>query len=136
MDKIYIVEEDDPYIEEFVQKLGFTCHGKDTFLPTAEMTPDVLRKSLNGEVLFRLNTTGTKLPSVLRLSAPGCPHRGLFYRLGKRKDIMISGDIGCYTLAAGAPYNAMDSTVCMGPLSLWDTAQQVFNRAGIKREKS
>ena len=44
----------------------------------------------------------------------GCPHRGLFYELGKRKDIVISGDIGCYTLGFAAPYNAMDCHVCMG----------------------
>ena len=55
--------------------------------------------------------------------------------LGKRKDIMISGDIGCYTLAAGAPYHAMNSTVCMGAsISVGHGAQQVFNRAGVKRK--
>ena len=64
----------------------------------------------------------------------GCPHRGLFYRLGKRKDIMISGDIGCYTLAAGKPYNAMDSTVCMGAsISLGHGAQKAFNAQGVNR---
>jgi indolepyruvate ferredoxin oxidoreductase alpha subunit len=43
----------------------------------------------------------------------GCPHRGLFYALVKNKATVI-GDIGCYTLGATAPMNAMDSTICMG----------------------
>lgn len=48
---------------------------------------------------------------------------------------MISGDIGCYTLAAGAPYNAMNSTVCMGAsISVGHGAQKVFNGAGVNRK--
>lgn len=43
----------------------------------------------------------------------GCPHRGLFYCL-KKLDITVSGDIGCYTLGAAAPLNAVDTTICMG----------------------
>ena len=135
MDVVYIVEEDDPYIEEFCQRLGFTVHGKDTFPPYGEMTPDVLRKSLTGETLLEVNYDHSLVNKRPPSLCAGCPHRGLFYRLGKRKDIMISGDIGCYTLAAGAPYNAMNSTVCMGAsISVGHGAQQVFNRAGVKRK--
>lgn len=135
MDKVYIVEEDDPYIEEFCQINGLTVHGKDTFPPYGEMTPDVLRKSLTGETLPEVQYDHDKVIKRPPSLCAGCPHRGLFYRLGKRKDIMISGDIGCYTLAAGAPYNAMNSTVCMGAsISVGHGAQQVFNRAGIKRK--
>jgi indolepyruvate ferredoxin oxidoreductase alpha subunit len=43
----------------------------------------------------------------------GCPHRGLFYTLVKNK-ITVMGDIGCYTLGAVPPLNALDSTICMG----------------------
>ncbi|MBQ1472087.1 MAG: indolepyruvate ferredoxin oxidoreductase subunit alpha [Eubacterium sp.] len=135
METVYVVEEDDPYIEECCQRLGFQVHGKDTFPSYGEMTPDVLRKSLTGkelpEVEYNKDMVNKRPPSL----CAGCPHRGLFYRLGKRKDIMISGDIGCYTLAAGAPYNAMNSTVCMGAsISVGHGAQQVWNRAGIKRK--
>lgn len=64
----------------------------------------------------------------------GCPHRGFFYELGRRKNVMISGDIGCYALAFGAPYNAMDTIVCMGAsVSLGHGAQQVFD--GIEGNK-
>jgi len=135
MDKVYIIEEDDPYIEEFCKTLGLEVHGKDTFPPYGEMTPDVLRKSLTGETLPEVSYDHSKVIRRPPSLCAGCPHRGLFYRLGKRKYIMISGDIGCYTLAAGAPYNAMNSTVCMGAsISVGHGAQQVFNRAGVKRK--
>ena len=135
MDRIYIVEEDDPYIEEYCQRLGFEVHGKDTFPSYGEMTPDVLRKGLTGETLPEIDYDHSKVNGRPPSLCAGCPHRGLFFRLGKRKDIMISGDIGCYTLAAGAPYNAMNSTVCMGAsISVGHGAQQVFNRAGINRK--
>ncbi len=135
MDRIYIVEEDDPYIEEYCQRLGFTVHGKDTFPSYGEMTPEVLRRSLDGKTLPEIEYDHTLVNGRPPSLCAGCPHRGLFFRLGKRKDIMISGDIGCYTLAAGAPYNAMNSTVCMGAsISVGHGAQQVFNRAGVKRK--
>ncbi len=134
VDKVYVVEEDDPYIEEYCQRLGYTVHGKDTFPPYGEMTPDVLRRSLGQEPGQEIRYDRSKVVKRPPSLCAGCPHRGLFYRLGKRKDIMISGDIGCYTLAAGAPYNAMDSCVCMGAsISVGHGAQQVFNRAGVNR---
>ncbi len=133
-DKIYIIEENDPYIEEYVQRLGISCHGKDTFPAYGEMTPDVIRKALTGEGLPLVEYAKEKIIKRMPTFCAGCPHRGLFFRLGKRKDIMVSGDIGCYTLAAGEPYQAMDSCVCMGAsFSVGHGAQQVFNRAGIKR---
>ncbi len=135
VDEVYIVEEDDPYIEEFVQRLGIKCHGKDIFPTYGEMTPNVLRKALYGEELPQVEYSKEKVIKRPPTFCAGCPHRGLFYRLGKRKDIMISGDIGCYTLAAGAPYNAMDACICMGgSISMGHGAQQVFNRAGVKRK--
>lgn len=135
VDKVYIIEEDDPYIEEFVQRLGIECHGKDTLPPYGEMTPDVIRRSFFGDALPGVDFDATKIIKRPPSLCAGCPHRGLFYRLGKRKDIMISGDIGCYTLAAGAPYKAMNSCVCMGAsISVGHGAQQAFNRAGIKRK--
>jgi indolepyruvate ferredoxin oxidoreductase alpha subunit len=39
---------------------------------------------------------------------------GVFYTLGKMKDLIISGDIGCYTLGVGSPWNATHTCVCMG----------------------
>ena len=132
---VYVVEEDDPYIEDFCRSLGLDVHGKDVFPTYGEMTADVLRKCLTGESLPTVEYDKDKVIKRPPSLCAGCPHRGLFYRLGKRKDIMISGDIGCYTLAAGAPYNAMNSTVCMGAsISVGHGAQKTFNQTGVKRK--
>jgi indolepyruvate ferredoxin oxidoreductase alpha subunit len=62
----------------------------------------------------------------------GCPHRGLFYELGKKKNVMVAGDIGCYTLGFAPPYNAMDFNICMGAsISAGHGAQQAFDRMGV-----
>lgn len=134
VEKVYILEENDPYIEEFVRQQGCDCIGKDLFPSYGEMTPDVIRRCITGQSLKTIEFDRTKLIGRAPTFCAGCPHRGLFYRLGKRKDIMISGDIGCYTLAAGKPYSAMDSTVCMGAsISLGHGAQKAFNAMGNGR---
>ncbi len=128
VDKVYILEENDPYIEEFVKQQGCDCIGKELFPYTGEMTPDVIRACVGGKMPETIEFDRSKLIRRAPTFCAGCPHRGLFYRLGKRKDIMISGDIGCYTLAASKPYSAMDSTVCMGAsISLGHGAQRAFN---------
>ncbi len=128
VEKIYVIEENDPYIEERVRILGFDCFGKELFPPYGELTPDVIRKSVFGETYKTVEYDKEKvIPRPPALCA-GCPHRGLFHQLGKLKNIMISGDIGCYTLGFAAPYNAMDTAVCMGAgASMGHGAQQVFN---------
>lgn len=116
MDKVYIIEEDDPYLEEAVVMLcgKDKVFGKNTFPPRGEMTPDVLRKSLYGKELDTIDYDKAKVVPRPPALCAGCPHRGLFYELGKRKNVMITGDIGCYTLGFAAPYNALDTCVCMG----------------------
>ena len=114
-EKVYIIEENDPYIEEFAKMLGKEVIGKDLFPFTGEMTPDVIRRAALSE-----NYKGVELNEELFVGRPptfctGCPHRGFFYELGKkRKKIIVAGDIGCYSLAVGEPYNMMDTLICMG----------------------
>ena len=134
VDKVYVLEENDPYIEEFVKQQGCECIGKELFPAYGELTPDVIRACITGTANKTIEFDKTKLINRAPTFCAGCPHRGLFYRLGKRKNIMISGDIGCYTLAAGKPYNAMDSTVCMGAsISLGHGAQRAFHAQGNGR---
>lgn len=134
IDKVYILEENDPYIEEFVKQQGCACIGKELFPSYGELTPDVIRACITGKENQVMDFDHSKLIGRAPSFCAGCPHRGLFYRLGKRKDIMISGDIGCYTLAAAKPYSAMDSTVCMGAsISLGHGAQRAFNMEGVNR---
>ena len=128
VEKICIIEENDPYIEEHVRALGIPCDGKNIFPRYGEMKPEVIRSVIYGEE-YPLDETirAAVIPRPPTLCA-GCPHRGFFYELGRRKNVMVSGDIGCYTLASGAPYNAMETTVCMGAsISLGHGAQQVFD---------
>ena len=128
VEKIYIVEENDKFIEEHVKSLGVDCIGKDILPAYGEMTPDVIRNSI-----FKENFKHEDIDPDLVIPRPptfcaGCPHRGLFYELGKRKDVVVAGDIGCYTLGFASPYNAMDFVVCMGAsLSSAHGCQKVLN---------
>ena len=128
VEKIYIVEENDKFIEEHVKSLGVDCIGKDILPAYGEMTPDVIRKSI-----FKENFKHEDIEPDLVIPRPptfcaGCPHRGLFYELGKRKDVVVAGDIGCYTLGFASPYNTMDFVVCMGAsLSSAHGCQKVLN---------
>ena len=128
VDKIYVIEENDPFIEEQLKANNIKCNGKDIFPSYGEMTPDVIRKALFGKtndtIEYNKELVVNRPPGL----CAGCPHRGFFYELGKRKNVMVTGDIGCYTLGFAPPYNAMDTTICMGAsLSSAHGAQKVFN---------
>lgn len=114
LDTIYVIEENDPILEEEVQRLGFTVKGKDTFPAYDELTADVIRKCVYGEGYTQISYDREKVIARPPALCAGCPHRGLFYELGKKENVMVSGDIGCYTLGFAAPYNAMDMNICMG----------------------
>ena len=128
-DTVYIIEENDPYIEEFAKQYCNNVIGKDLFPYTGEMTPDVIKRCI-----LKQNVKGLELTNELFVGRPptfcsGCPHRGFFYELGKkRKKIIVAGDIGCYSLAVGEPYNMMDWLICMGAsYSTAHGAQKVTN---------
>lgn len=128
VDKIYVIEENDPIIEAEIRALGFDCLGKRVFPFNGELTPDVIRASVRGKTFDHVQSDPTRLVPRAPSLCAGCPHRGLFFELGKRKGVMVSGDIGCYTLAFAEPYNAMDSAICMGAsISAGHGAQQVFD---------
>jgi len=114
-DKVYIIEENDPYIEDFVRALGKECYGKDIFPYTGEMTPDVIRRVVLEQEMDVIKPREDLIVNRPPTFCSGCPHRGFFYELGKkRKKIIVAGDIGCYSLAVGEPYNLMDWLICMG----------------------
>ena len=128
VEKIYIIEENDPYIEEQVKILGFNCLGKDVFPPYGEMLPEVIRKVVFGESMPTVNYDEKEVVARPPVLCAGCPHRGFYHELGKRKNVMVSGDIGCYSLAFAEPYNATDQNICMGAsISVGHGAQKIFN---------
>jgi len=133
VDTVYVIEENDPYLEHWIHSCGFTCHGKDTFPPFGEMTPDVLRHALKDDKLPVIEYNRDLIVPRPPTLCAGCPHRGVFYELGRHKDVVISGDIGCYTLGFADPYNTMDTSICMGgAFSVGHGMQQAFEASGQK----
>lgn len=109
---LYIIEELDPVIENHVRKLGINCIGKEKFTLIGEYSQSYLREKILGETTDTLSF-GENVPVRPPVMCAGCPHRGVFYTL-KKLNCVVSGDIGCYTLGAAAPLQAMDTTICMG----------------------
>lgn len=113
LDKVYVLEELDPFIEEHCQALGVDVIGKDAFTLLGEYSPNMIKKViLNEDVEITAQAT-EPIPVRPPVMCPGCPHRGSFYVL-KKLGLTVCGDIGCYTLGAAAPLNALDSCICMG----------------------
>ena len=113
-DKVYIIEELDPFIEEHVRALGVTnVYGKELFTLLGEYTPKMIKKAVLNEEGPEYNEIKETIPMRPPVMCPGCPHRGTFYVL-KKLGLTVSGDIGCYTLGAVAPLQSVDSTICMG----------------------
>ena len=135
VETIYIIEENDPIIEERVKALGFACHGKDTFPTYGELTSDVLRKSLEGQTKPTISYNKSMVVGRPPSLCAGCPHRGFFYELGKLPNIVVAGDIGCYTLGVDDPYDSMDLAEDMGSaFAVGHGLQSVFNmEAGNKK---
>ena len=113
-DKVYIIEELDPFIEEHVRALGVTnVYGKELITLLGEYTPKMIKKAVLNEEGPEYNEIKETIPMRPPVMCPGCPHRGTFYVL-KKLGLTVSGDIGCYTLGAVAPLQSVESTICMG----------------------
>ncbi len=136
VDRMIVIEELDPFLQENIEALGIKVGGKEFIPRIGELNPSVVEEgALNAGLLAgtaprQKTDAGSRLPRRPPLLCPGCPHTGIFFVLsgmGKRlklpgaKDrslrkstLTITGDIGCYTLAAYPPLSAMDTTACMG----------------------
>ena len=120
VERLIVIEELDPFIEEAVRLLGIPVEGKSIFPITGEFDPRVVRESAIRAGLLPKSAhiplpeleTGP-LPGRPPVLCPGCPHRPTFYILNKLK-VPVNGDIGCYTLALTAPLNAIHTCGCMG----------------------
>lgn len=110
VDRLIIVEELEPVIENEIKALGISCEGKELFSREGEYSANLLREVLLGE---NLDTEPEETPIRPPILCPGCPHRSTFYMM-KKAGIRGAGDIGCYTLGAGKPLERIESTICMG----------------------
>lgn len=111
VDTLYVIEELDGFIEEFVRSLGIEVRGKDHFTLLGEYSQNMIAKVVLGEETAAAEPL--PLPKRPPVMCAGCPHRGTFYVLSKL-GLTVSGDIGCYTLGAVAPLKSVDITICMG----------------------
>ncbi|MES9843513.1 MAG: thiamine pyrophosphate-dependent enzyme [Candidatus Sedimenticola sp. 6PFRAG5] len=131
VDQLVLVEEVEPILETEIKAAGITVLGKEVLPRIGELAANVLRpaigKLLGEEVPEQAPVAETKAPEVQLQINPAdnlfprpptmcvaCPHLGIYYCLSKIPKTSISGDIGCYTLGAGHPWNALDTTICMG----------------------
>ncbi|NLD42488.1 MAG: indolepyruvate ferredoxin oxidoreductase subunit alpha [Chloroflexi bacterium] len=120
VDRLVVVEELDPVIEEEIRLLGIPCEGKSIFPLIGELSPDAVRSAaavaglLAAEALpERLTLDLPALPPRPPLLCPGCPHRGIF-AVARKLRLVVNGDIGCYTLGYLPPLGALHTTGCMG----------------------
>lgn len=111
-DKVYVLEELDPFIEEHCKQIGIDVIGKDAFTLQGEYSQNLIAKVIFGETKPTMKAD-IDIPARPPVLCAGCPHRGLYYALKKLK-LTVSGDIGCYTLGALPPIGMMDTCVCMG----------------------
>ena len=113
VDKLYVIEELDGFMEEQMKAAGIECVGKELTGYLYELNPELIKERVFG-IKPQAPDLGVAAVSRPPALCPGCPHRGFFYTMGKHKDFVVTGDIGCYTLGASAPLSAMDTCLCMG----------------------
>jgi indolepyruvate ferredoxin oxidoreductase alpha subunit len=113
VEQLIVVEELEPVIENQLKAWGIKVQGKDILSRLGEYSPEFLAQRLGGANIQEGPGLDKEIPGRPPLLCAGCPHRGVFYTL-KRLKVTVMGDIGCYTLGALSPLDAMDTCICMG----------------------
>ncbi len=108
--RLVVIEELEPFIETQLKANGIACEGKNLFSKQGEISVAIIKEKMLDE---KLDIEKQDLPVRPPVMCAGCPHRGVFYVLNKLK-LTVNADIGCYTLGAQAPLNAVDTVICMG----------------------
>jgi len=135
VETLYVIEELEPFIEEQMKAVGIDCIGKDVIPRIGELNPDIIAKAILGEERNTVSISEDKKVERPPALCAGCPHRGLFFELAKRKDIMVTGDIGCYTLGVAEPLNTIDTVICMGgSISMGHGAYKAFERNNVDKK--
>ena len=111
-DRVVVIEELDPIIENHCKSLGLKVDSKNIFPIIGEFSQSLIARVMGKEEKAFVSSDD-QIPVRPPVMCAGCPHRGLFYVLSKKK-ITVLGDIGCYTLGMAPPLSAIDSVLCMG----------------------
>lgn len=135
VEKLYVIEELDPFMENEIKAAGIDCIGKELTGLCEELNPQLIAERVLGQ---KYETKEVKVKAVSRPPSlcPGCPHRGFFYTMAQNKDFVIAGDIGCYGLGSAPPLSAMDCVVCMGgSFTMGVGLSKSFEAEGVKGKK-
>jgi indolepyruvate ferredoxin oxidoreductase alpha subunit len=115
LEKVYIIEEGEGYLESYVKALGIPCTGKEMLGCQGELDAHKIRQAFGLEAEPEIYEAGINAPPRPPVLCAGCPHRGFYYAMSVRKDKIIAvGDIGCYSLGVNAPFYGFDIGICMG----------------------
>jgi indolepyruvate ferredoxin oxidoreductase alpha subunit len=120
VERLIVVEELDPFLEEEIKLMGVACEGKSIFPMCGEFDPRVVRESAIRAGLLPetarvpvAQLDKPEIPPRPPVLCPGCTHRGVFHVLSKLR-VPVTGDIGCYTLGLLPPLSAVHTCGCMG----------------------
>jgi indolepyruvate ferredoxin oxidoreductase alpha subunit len=122
VDTLIVVEETEQLLETEIRAAGIPARGKDLLPAAGELPPFVLKKHLAALFPELCSAAEPAAPAAAPMPVfprpptmcAACPHLGVYYTLSQLRNVTIAGDIGCYTLGAGHPWNALDTTICMG----------------------
>ena len=134
---LYVIEENDPYLETAVKALGFGhVVGKDKIPICGELNAEIIRQALTDAPAPETYHVDAEAPARPPAMCAGCPHRGFFYTISRNlKRIVPVGDIGCYALGINAPLNGFDYSICMGSgISSTIGLAQALKRQGDPRK--
>jgi indolepyruvate ferredoxin oxidoreductase alpha subunit len=135
VNKIYVIEENEPYLENNVKQMGIECVGKDYLPKLYELTPEIIREAFLPVEESKSPKVDIMAPNRPPVLCPGCPHRTLFYAVGKYKDVVAANDIGCYTLGMMPPLNVTDTIICMGAgITAGIGMEKAFMKSGQKKK--
>jgi indolepyruvate ferredoxin oxidoreductase, alpha subunit len=111
--KVYVVEELEPYIEDYLKAKGIQVEGKSIFPLIDELSPDIVRDSFFNAGKTKSANIKPSIPGRPPSLCAGCGHRGV-YKVLSEMGLLVTGDIGCYTLGALPPFSAMHTCIDMG----------------------
>ncbi len=119
LDRVIVIEELEPYMEEELKVAGLKVEGKKYFPQEGEFNLDIVEEGLHKAGFIKKDKSSVvfediELPKRPPALCPGCPHRPIFDILHSHRNVYITGDIGCYTLGSLPPLSAMHTTICMG----------------------
>jgi indolepyruvate ferredoxin oxidoreductase alpha subunit len=125
VEQLVVVEEVEPLVEQELRAAGLTVHGKEILPRCGELAPATLKPAVAALLEGRREppTNAYAMPAPVEAHeifprpptlCAACPHLGPFYALSRMRNVHVAGDIGCYTLAAGKPWDAMDTCISMG----------------------